>query len=94
MTTRAIKQSLDQLSSNVSARLDAIASQRRDAKVASLVREAERQKPDAQIVVSETQSGCHIDVLSDDYDGPELASLNDADETRIATVVANIIEFS
>lgn len=98
MTSRAIKLSLDQLSSNVSARLEAVASQSRDRRVASLVRDVERQLPDAQIVAGETPSMSVVDILNDGGDPAIFASFSDADdgaiEPSLATAVANIIERS
>ena len=95
MTSRTIKLNLDQLSRNVSARLNAIASQSRDRQVASLVREVERQLPDAQIVVGETPSMSVVDILNDGGDPAIFASFSDtverAIEPSLATAVANII---
>ena len=68
MTSNAIKLSLDRLSSDISARLNEIASQSRDMQVASLVREVERQIPDAQIVVGETPSRSVVDIVNDGDD--------------------------
>ena len=95
MTSRAIKLNLDQLSRNVSVRLNAIASQSRDRQVTSLVQEVERQLPDAQIVVGETPSMSVVDILNDGGDPAIFASFSDTDERAIepslATAVANII---
>ena len=98
MTSRAIKLNLDQLSRNVSARLNAIASQSRDRRVASMVQEVERQLPNAQIVVGETPSRSVVDILNDGGDPAIFTSFSDADdgsiEPSLATAVANIIERS
>jgi len=98
MMSRAIKLSLDQVSNNVSARLNAIASQSRNMRVASLVQEVGRQIPDAQIVVGETPSRSVVDILNDDGDPAIFALFNDGDagaiEPSLATAVANIIERS
>ena len=95
MTSRAIKLNLDQLSRNVSVRLNAIASQSRDRQVTSLVQEVERQLPDAQIVVGETPSMSVVDILNDGGDPAIFSSFRDADEGAVepslATAVANII---
>lgn len=95
MTSRAIKLNLDQLSRNVSVRLNAIASQSRDRQVTSLVQEVERQLPDAQIVVGETPSMSVVDILNDGGDPAIFASFSDtverAIEPSLATAVANII---
>ena len=77
MTSNAIKLSLDRLSSDISARLNEIASQNRDMQVASLVREVERQIPDAQIVVGETPSRSVVDIVNDGDDPAIFASFND-----------------
>ena len=98
MTSRAIKLNLDQLSRNVSVRLNAIASQSRDRQVTSLVQEVERQLPDAQIVVGETPSMSVVDILNDGGDPAIFASFSDVDdgaiEPSLATAVANIVERS
>ena len=94
MTNNQIKLNLDRLSSGVSAHLNSIAMQGRKDVVERLVEEAQRQLPEAQIVVSETSSRSQIDVLSDG-DGEQVFALrDDVDESPIATVVANIIELS
>ena len=98
MTSNAIKLGLDRLSSDISARLNEIASQSRDMQVASLVREVERQIPDAQIVVGETPSRSVVDIVNDGDDPAIFASFNDAAdgalEPSLATAVATIIERS
>ena len=98
MTSRSIKLNLHQLSNNVFARLNAIASQSRNSRVASLVQEVERQLPDAQIVVGETPSTSVVDILNDDDNPAIFASFSDAAdgalEPSLATAVANIIERS
>ena len=94
MTNNQIKLNLDRLSSGVSARLNSIAMQGRKDVVERLVEEAQRQLPEAQIVVSETSSRSQIDVLSDGEGEQIFALRDDVDEFPIATVVANIIELS
>ena len=94
MTNNQIKLSLDQLSSGVSTRLNAIAIQGRNDVVERLVEEVQRQLPEAQIAVSETSSRSHIDILSDGDAEQIFAPRDDFDETPIATLVANITELS
>lgn len=94
MTNQSTKLSFRQLSTNISAHLKAIASQRQKGTVERIVSKIEQQMPDTQIVVSETSSRSLIDIITDENNQSSFVPTDGFDEPSVATAVANIVERS